>query len=59
MPNPLPNGGDPETDSFPSGPEIGQSVPEFALPDQNGRTITYRPDGEHQALILFHRSADW
>ena len=59
MANPLPNGGDPANDGFPSGPQIGQSVPPFSLPDQKGHTITYHPDGKHQSLILFHRSADW
>jgi hypothetical protein len=59
MTNPIPNGGDPASDGFPSGPEIGQPVPQFSLPDQNGQTVTYHPASKHQSLILFHRSADW
>ena len=55
----LSNNGDPENDDFPSGPEIGNTVPTFTLPDQEGRRITYEPDGDHKALILFHRSASW
>jgi hypothetical protein len=59
MADPLPNSGDPLSDDFPSGPKIGQSVPTFSLPNQWGESVTYEPDATHQALILFHRSADW
>ena len=42
------------------GPQVGEHVPEFSLPDQNGKLWTrdsiMGPDG---AMILFHRSADW
>ncbi len=55
----LPNGGDPTGEAFPKGPGIGEPVPEFTLPDPHGNPVCYRPDGEHSALILFHRSADW
>ena len=53
------NNGDPENDDFSSGPKIGDPVPSFTLPDQEGRRITYEPNGENKALILFHRSASW
>jgi hypothetical protein len=59
MANRLPNNGDPENDDFPSGPKIGDTVPTFTLSDQEGRRITYEPDGQNKALILFHRSAAW
>ena len=48
---------DPETEEFPKGPEIGDTIPRFTLPDQNGVPVSY--DGSHKALVLFHRSADW
>ena len=42
------------------GPKIGQAIPDFSLPDQNG-TVWTRDSimGPHGAMILFHRSADW
>jgi len=46
--------------SVPSGPEIGQTVPEFSLPDQTGRTQTLESImGPKGALLVFYRSADW
>ncbi len=59
MPGPLPNAGDPASEDFPKGPEVGEQVPEFTLPDQHGNPFHYRPDGTRQTLILFHRSAVW
>ena len=42
------------------GPQVGESVPDFALPDQHGRIRTLDSImGEKGAMILFHRSADW
>ena len=42
------------------GPQVGERVPDFALPDQHGRTRTLDSImGEKGAMILFHRSADW
>jgi|TARA_Y100000310_G_scaffold342789_1_gene447450 hypothetical protein len=42
------------------GPQVGEAVPDFALPDQNGelhsRDSILGPQG---AILLFHRSADW
>ena len=55
----LPNAGDPASEDFPKGPEVGERVPEFKLPDQRGNPFHYRPDGRHKTLILFHRSASW
>lgn len=50
---------DPVSEEFPKGPEIGARIPNFSLPDQNGTTVDYQPDGKHRSLVLFHRSADW
>ena len=42
------------------GPQVGERVPDFSLPDQHGRVRTLQSImGEKGAMILFHRSADW
>lgn len=42
------------------GPQIGETVPDFSLPDQNGRIRTRDSIlGPNGAILLFHRSADW
>ena len=42
------------------GPQIGDQVPEFRLPDQNGQIHSLDSImGPNGAMLLFHRSADW
>ena len=42
------------------GPQIGEQVPDFSLPDQNGQIQTLESIlGPRGAMLLFHRSADW
>jgi hypothetical protein len=42
------------------GPQVGEQVPEFSLPDQNGRIQTLGSIlGPKGGILLFHRSADW
>lgn len=42
------------------GPQVGESVPDFTLPDQNGAERTLDSIlGPNGAILLFHRSADW
>ena len=42
------------------GPQVGEQVPDFSLPDQNGRVWTRESIlGPNGAIVLFHRSADW
>ena len=42
------------------GPQVGESVPDFTLPDQNGQKRTLKSIlGPKGAVLLFHRSADW
>ena len=42
------------------GPQVGEIVPDFSLPDQDGRVWTRDSImGPNGALLLFHRSADW
>ena len=42
------------------GPQVGERVPAFSLPDQNGQIQTRESIlGPNGAILLFHRSADW
>ncbi len=43
-----------------TGPEVGERVPDFTLPDCSGRSWSL-PEllGPEGLLLLFHRSADW
>ena len=42
------------------GPQVGEQVPEFSLPDQNGEMRSLESiSGPRGAMLLFHRSADW
>jgi hypothetical protein len=42
------------------GPQVGERVPDFSLPDQNGKTQTLQTImGPKGAMLVFYRSADW
>lgn len=42
------------------GPQVGDTVPQFELPDQNGKLQSLDSIlGPNGAMLLFHRSADW
>ena len=42
------------------GPQVGERVPAFSLPDQNGRVRTLESIlGRNGAMLLFYRSASW
>jgi hypothetical protein len=47
-------------DNYATGPEPGQRIPDFSLPDENG-VLRSLPDlsGPNGLLLVFHRSADW
>jgi hypothetical protein len=50
----------PDTADFPQGPAIGESLPEFTLPDQHGNPVNFSEiRGDGGALVMFHRSARW
>jgi hypothetical protein len=50
----------PEGDQFPTGPEVGDLLPGFVLPDQYGHEVDlHQSRGGRRALVLFHRSARW
>jgi hypothetical protein len=42
------------------GPQVGEIVPDFSLPDQTGRTRTLQSImGPRGAMLVFFRSANW
>jgi len=42
------------------GPQVGEIVPDFSLPDQNGEIWTRESImGPRGAMLVFVRSADW
>ena len=42
------------------GPQVGERVPDFSLPDQTGRMRNLSSIlGPNGGILLFHRSADW
>ena len=50
----------PATDDFAKGPDVGDALPDFTLPNQNGDLVNFnetRKDG--RAMVMFHRSARW
>ena len=50
----------PETGEFPTGPEVGEALPDFTLMDQHGRPVNFASArGGQRALVVFHRSARW
>lgn len=47
-------------DRYATGPEPGQRIPDFALPDQTGALRSpANLTGPNGLLLVFHRSADW
>ena len=42
------------------GPKVGETVPDFSLPDQHGVTRSLKSlMGPKGAILVFFRSADW
>ena len=42
------------------GPQVGEQIPDFSLPDQTGRTRDRQSImGPRGAMVVFVRSADW
>ena len=42
------------------GPQVGQRVPDFSLPDQDGHTRDLKSvAGPNGTMLVFFRSADW
>jgi len=50
----------PASEEFPTGPAVGERLPEFTLPNQNGEPIDYHADrGLSKSIVVFYRSAVW
>jgi len=50
----------PASHEFPTGPAIGDRLPEFALSNQNGEPIDFHKSrGNAKAIVVFYRSAVW
>ena len=44
----------------PTGPEVGERLPDFRLPDQHGRSLDFHEDrGRAKAAVVFYRSVVW
>ncbi len=51
---------DAQNDGLRTGPAVGSRVPDFALPDQDGRLRSFADlAGPNGLLLVFTRSADW
>jgi hypothetical protein len=51
---------EPAVDVQKIGPQVGDRVPDFALPDQQGHTRSLESlMGPKGAVLVFFRSADW
>ena len=47
-------------DNYATGPDPGERIPDFALPDENGVLKSLADlTGPNGVLLVFHRSADW
>ncbi len=47
-------------DGHTTGPEIGDKLPDFVLPDQHGRAVDFHTDRDGaKAVVVFFRSAVW
>ena len=45
---------------FPTGPALGERLPDFTLPNQHGEAIDFHADrGGRPAVVVFYRSAVW
>lgn len=47
-------------DGHPTGPEIGDRLPDFELPDHTGAAVRFHEDrGSSKAAVVFYRSVVW
>ncbi len=47
-------------EGFPTGPQMGERLPDFELPDSTGRRIRFHANrGSAKAAVVFFRSAVW
>ena len=59
MPLSRPARREPKSD-FPTGPAVGERLPNFTLPDQHGQSTDFNTARHgRKAIVVFHRSAYW
>ena len=47
-------------DGHSTGPELGERLPDWDLPDAHGKPIAYHSDrGSAKSVVVFYRSAVW
>ena len=47
-------------DGHPTGPSLGERLPDFSLPNAFGKTVDFHGDrGRARAVVVFFRSAVW
>jgi len=47
-------------DGHSTGPEIGDRLPDFELPDAHGRKVSFHADRDgKKSVVVFYRSAVW
>ena len=50
----------PPSMDFPTGPDVGERLPDITLPDQHGNAVNIEAArGEGRALVVLHRSLRW
>ena len=50
----------PASADFPTGPALGERLPDFTLPNQHGEPVDFHADrGGQGAVVVFYRSAVW
>ena len=50
----------PDSDDFPTGPDIGERLPDITLPAPHGKLLYLEEArGEGRPLVVFHRSVRW
>ena len=50
----------PASHEFPSGPDVGERLPEFTLPNQDGESIDFHLSrGDSKSIVVFYRSVVW
>jgi len=50
----------PAEHDFPTGPAVGERLPEFQLPNQRGELVDFHAHrGDSKAVVVFYRSAVW
>ena len=50
----------PASDDFPTGPAVGELLPNFTLPNQWGQLVNFTKSRQgKRALVVFQRSVRW